>query len=73
MEIRLVFGAISSQAIFNDPARMAIIVAAMAEVDADKKKVFELETEGVVLGIGYDTIAWSWWLPKEKLDLILIQ
>jgi hypothetical protein len=118
IEIRLVFGAVSSPALFNDPARMAIIMAVMesgldlklvqqqlddccaagrgedgklaaftriyrelcgrwgislADVDVEKEKAFELETEGIVLGIGYDTISWSWWLPRDKLDWILIQ
>ena len=32
----------------------------LAEVDAYKEKAFEMKTEGVVLGIRYITVNWTW-------------
>ena len=36
----------------------------------DKDKAFEPCTEGLVLGIMYDTVAWEWWIREDKLNRI---
>jgi hypothetical protein len=37
----------------------------------DPDKVFGPRTEGIVLGVYYDTIEWVWFLQKDKLSIIL--
>ena len=37
----------------------------------DPDKSFAATTSGQVLGICYDTIAWTWWISDEKLAIIL--
>ena len=37
----------------------------------DKEKSFGPSTEGVVLGIYYNSVEWVWWLGEEKLSSIL--
>jgi len=36
----------------------------------DKEKSFAPSTEGVVFGVHYDTVSWTWAIPQEKLDRI---
>jgi hypothetical protein len=36
----------------------------------DKEKSFAPSTEGVVFGVSYDTVSWTWAIPQEKLDRI---
>ncbi len=33
----------------------------------DPDKAFNSATKGVVLGIAYDTVAWTWSIPLDKL------
>jgi len=40
----------------------------LAEICPKKEKAFECSTEGIVLGIGFDTRKMEWYLPKEKAD-----
>jgi len=40
----------------------------LAEVCPNKEKAFECSTDGIVLGIGFDTEKMEWFLPKEKAD-----
>ena len=37
----------------------------------DPEKSFGPSTQGVVLGVHYDTVGWTWAVPKERLDVIL--
>ena len=37
----------------------------------DKEKCFGPSTQGVVLGIFYDSVAWVWWLGEEKFAIIM--
>jgi hypothetical protein len=39
----------------------------------DPDKAFSATTTGVVLGVRYDTIAWTWSIPHEKLARLLHQ
>jgi hypothetical protein len=39
----------------------------------DPDKAFSAATAGVVLGVHYDTIAWTWSIPQEKLARLLHQ
>jgi hypothetical protein len=39
----------------------------------DPDKAFEPSTQGVVLGVYYDTVAWTWKIPEEKLARLLQQ
>ncbi len=39
----------------------------------DPDKAFEPTTKGVVLGVYYDTVAWTWKIPTEKLARLLNQ
>jgi hypothetical protein len=39
----------------------------------DPDKAFEPTTAGVVLGVYYDTVAWTWKIPTEKLARLLAQ
>jgi hypothetical protein len=39
----------------------------------DPDKAFEPCTSGVVLGVHYDTVAWTWSIPAEKLARLLHQ
>jgi len=39
----------------------------------DPDKAFSPCTAGVVLGIAYDTVAWTWAIPPEKLVRILLE
>jgi len=43
----------------------------LAEVDPKKEKAFENSTEGVVLGIHFDSKKMSWKIPENKLKEIL--
>ena len=38
----------------------------------DKDKAFSPRTEGIILGIHYDTVNWTWRIPSEKLARILL-
>jgi len=40
---------------------------------SDPDKAFSPTTSGVVLGIRYDSVAWTWCIPQEKLIRILRQ
>jgi len=40
---------------------------------ADPDKAFEPCTTGVVLGVCYDTVNWTWHIPAEKLTRTLLQ
>jgi hypothetical protein len=40
---------------------------------ADPEKAFSPCTAGVVLGVHYDTISWTWKIPEEKLNRKLLQ
>ena len=37
----------------------------------DKEKSFGPSTQGTILGVEYDTVAWTWGIPEEKLTRIL--
>jgi hypothetical protein len=39
----------------------------------DPDKAFSATTAGVVLGVQYDTVAWTWSIPQEKLARLLSQ
>lgn len=39
----------------------------------DPDKAFSPRTAGVVLGVHYDTVAWTWRIPQEKLVRVLLQ
>ena len=39
----------------------------------DPEKAFSCSTSGVVLGVHYDTVSWTWSIPQEKLARILLQ
>jgi hypothetical protein len=39
----------------------------------DPDKAFSCTTTGVVLGIQYDTVSWTWSIPTEKLSRVLHQ
>jgi hypothetical protein len=39
----------------------------------DPDKAFSAATAGVVLGVHYDTVAWTWSIPQEKLSRLLHQ
>ena len=32
-----------------------------------------MKLKAEVLGIGYNMLDWTWWIPRDKLDWILIQ
>jgi len=40
---------------------------------SDPDKAFSPTTSGVVLGVKYDSVAWTWSLPPDKLNRILLQ
>lgn len=40
---------------------------------SDPDKAFSPCTKGVILGVIYDTVAWTWAIPKEKLDRLVLQ
>ena len=37
----------------------------------DRDKSFGPSTKGVILGVEYDTVAWTWGIPEEKLTRII--
>ena len=37
----------------------------------DKDKRFEPSQQGVVLGVFYDTVSWTWSIKDDKLSIIL--
>ena len=39
---------------------------------ADKSKAFEPTHEGEVLGLFYNTVDWTWWIPKDKSTRMII-
>jgi hypothetical protein len=39
----------------------------------DPDKAFAPRTNGVILGIHYDTVQWTWCIPQEKLARVLLQ
>jgi hypothetical protein len=39
----------------------------------DPDKAFAPRTNGVILGIHYDTVQWTWRIPQEKLARVLLQ
>jgi hypothetical protein len=39
----------------------------------DPDKAFNQSTQGVVLGVHYDTVSWTWSIPQEKLARVLSQ
>jgi hypothetical protein len=41
--------------------------------DTDPDKAFRSATKGVILGVCYDTVAWTWSIPQEKLAKVLHQ
>ena len=41
--------------------------------DTDPDKAFSCSTRGVVLGVQYDTVEWTWSIPQEKLARVLQQ
>jgi hypothetical protein len=41
--------------------------------DTDPDKAFSCTTAGVVLGVHYDTVSWTWSIPQEKLARVLSQ
>ena len=38
----------------------------------DKEKSFEVDTEGTILGVNYDTVGWSWGFCDRKMNKILM-
>jgi len=40
---------------------------------SDPDKAFSPTTAGVVLGVKYDSVAWTWSLPPDKLNRVLLQ
>jgi hypothetical protein len=40
---------------------------------SDPDKAFSPCTRGVVLGVIYDTVEWTWSIPQDKLDRIVLQ
>ncbi|MFN9942208.1 MAG: hypothetical protein ACK56I_22320, partial [bacterium] len=40
---------------------------------SDPDKAFSPTTDGVVLGVKYDSVAWTWCLPPDKLNRVLLQ
>lgn len=42
----------------------------LAELSPEKDKSFEPSTEGVVMGIQFNSITRTWQLPEEKAELI---
>ena len=40
---------------------------------SDPDKAFSPCTRGVVLGVIYDTVAWTWTIPEEKLNRLVLQ
>ena len=38
----------------------------------DKDKSFEMDTEGTILGVHYDTVSWTWSFCERKMKKILI-
>ena len=43
----------------------------LAENCVNNDKAFELQTRGIVLGIGFDSSDLSWFLPQEKADKVI--
>ncbi len=43
----------------------------LAENSADNDKAFELQTRGIVLGIGFDSTSMTWFLPNAKADKVI--
>jgi len=39
----------------------------------DSDKGFTVSTRGVVLGVEYDTVAWTWAIPPEKVARLVVQ
>ncbi|MBM3938544.1 MAG: hypothetical protein FJ333_07825 [Sphingomonadales bacterium] len=39
----------------------------------DPEKAFTASTTGIVLGVEYDTQTWTWRIPQEKLDRLILQ
>ena len=39
----------------------------------DPDKAFQPRTDGTVLGVAYDTVAWTWEIPREKVARLVAQ
>ena len=50
----------------------AMVGVKLASTD-DPEKAFSPCTAGVVLGVEYDTVAWTWRIPQDKLVRLLLQ
>ena len=53
--------------------RLAAAIGVRLAPLTDPDKAFSACTAGVVLGISYDTVAWTWSIPAEKLTRTLLQ
>jgi hypothetical protein len=59
---------------FEDAYRkFAADVGIQLAPDTDPDKAFSSATRGVVLGVRYDTVDWTWSIPQEKLARVLQQ
>ncbi|MBM3939039.1 MAG: hypothetical protein FJ333_10380 [Sphingomonadales bacterium] len=53
--------------------KVAQEVGVLMSPEDDPEKAFAPRKQGVVLGIAYDTVSWTWQIPADKMARLLIQ